>query len=63
VPNPSPKSHPAPRGNKYAAKPAEQRKVQISITLTPEAIAKLDELVQQLGTNRSAVIETMIIEK
>jgi Ribbon-helix-helix protein, copG family len=62
MPNPKPRPHPAPKGNKYAAKPAEQRKVQISITLTPEAIAKLDDLVQQLGTNRSAVIEVLIVK-
>jgi len=62
MPNPRPKSHPAPRGNKYAAKPSEQRKIQISITLTPEAIAKLEELVKASGTNRSAVIEALIVK-
>lgn len=60
MPNPNPKSHPAPKGNQYAAKLPEDRKTQISITLSQEAIAKLAELVKASGTNRSAVIELLI---
>lgn len=50
-------------GKRNAAKPAEQHKRQISITLTPEALAKLDALAKAGGTNRSAVVDALIIEK
>lgn len=63
MPNPNPKSHPAPKGNQYAAKPTEQHKRQISITLTPEALAKLDALAKASGTNRSAIVDALIMEK
>lgn len=45
------------------AKQPAQRKVQISITLTPEALAKLDALAKASGTNRSAVVDALIMEK
>lgn len=49
-----------PIGKRNAAKPAELHKVQTSITLSKEALAKLGELAQANGLNRSQMIERLI---
>lgn len=51
-----------PIGKRNAAKPAELHKVQTSITLSKEAMAKLDDMAQANGVNRSQMIERLIRE-
>lgn len=51
-----------PWGKRNAAKPQEQHKRQTSITLSPEAMAKVKRLAEAAGCNVSQVIEKLIMK-